>query len=304
MIADANTNSCDICNCKAFNACMSRVDECNIVDGAKNEYAALDAMISFGKLPFFDSYKLKSVKPSSQLSCIDVSIRTQSSLLAVLGTYSNFSNIVHMGCPKNTSPNSLLEMSAAVQEDKQKGTGVCVVAFNQSGSKKYRITRHGSPVNYIVDNKELVKILHVILEGGNSICWYWDCELEPYIPVLHGADKNMWVTLNHGGQPKCLEYVCVGGSRVMQSFYSHFNNRDTLTINTGPGLVSMYARRSDESLVFSVIHDCINGVSKDGKCYFCSYVSSVHSQKHTGAKSKAALGTFKLSHALEEILDS
>ncbi len=90
----------------------------------------------------------------------------------------------------------------------------------------------------------------------------------------------------------------------MQSFYSHFNSHDTITINTGSGLASVYTKRSDSYLTSSVVRDCINGKSKSGKCYFCSYISNIHLQKHTSTKGEAALGTFKLTPVLEGILNS
>ena len=205
MSVSVGVSKCSICDCAAFDACMLHVNECGIADNIKNEYAALDTMITSNKLPFFDFHKLKSVEPKSQLSCVNTSIHVQSSLLAVLGTYPNFSNIIHMGCPRGVNSETLFEMSAALQKNEQKGTSICVTIVNDDNNEEYRVAMCGSSVIHTVRSRDLVRVLCTVLEGGNSICWYWDHRLRWCIPALHGADKNMWVTLNHNKQPRCLE---------------------------------------------------------------------------------------------------
>lgn len=295
---------CDLCRCISLNECMKHTNECSVDSEIKSEYAAIDATITSGNLPFIEPHKLRSPIPSGQVSCVDSNIYVESTLVAVLGTYSNFHNIIHMGHPNTLDSASLLNLSLSFQARTKQGVGICVTPVPGCNSAEYKLSMHGSYASHTVNKSGLVKFLAVVLEGGNNICWYWDYGFRWCIPVLHGSDNNIWVDMKHKDQPANLEYVGLGGSRTMQCFHSHFKDNATLTINTGSGLMSTQTRKDETLLLASVVSDCVNGVSKDRKCYFCSYVNEIHKQKHTIAKKDAVLGTLRLTRTLMEALDS
>lgn len=296
------TDLCRVCKCGSFGSCLKHANNCNVTQKGANEYAAVDSAICFGSLPFLDHHELKSPVPQEQVSCVDPSLWVVSTLLVVLGSYPGFSNIIHMGCPEGVPSGLLLDASMSLQQKEQKGSGVCVTRVGATDDE-YDVMMYGNPVVRRFRKRELVQFLSLVLESSGAMCWYWDNKLKWCTSTLHGADGNMWITLNGGDSSRHLNYVGVGGSRTMQCFYSHFEENRTLTINTGSGLASALPKGDDRLFLASVVRDLVNSVSKDGKCYFCAYVCSIHEKIHSGASTRGLLGTLALSPALKEVLD-
>ena len=297
-------DSCTVCKCKGLAESVSHVDECNAASGIESEYAALDAIISSGVLPFLESHKLKSIMPEEQISCFNANISTQSTLLSVLGTYSNFRNIIHMGYPKGMDTVSLTDISTSLRETGQVGLVICVTVGSGNTEDEYKVSMPSSSAFSVVNRKALLEFLSAVLEGDNNICWYWDCKLKWCAPMLHSNDNNIWVNMVSEAEEPLVEYVGVSGSRTMQCFHSCFKDGKFLTLNTGPAFVLTDPNTSVKPFFASVVRDFVNGAPKDKRCYFCSFLHALHMKKHTKSGVDSVLGTLKLTHALEEALNS
>lgn len=274
------SRQCGLCSDPLFLQCTSHAQSCTVGNPSNNQYAALDALISYGTVPVSEAGGMLSKVPTTQVACVRPELESASTLLAVMHAYSGFENSVHVGKPDDVTVESLLVASVSLSSHGRMGVHVCVL----QDPKGYRVVSTASAVPVFVDDKGVVEALTALLDDGKGFVWYWDTQMHWVAPMVHGAGNNVWVQDYHKDAPVGSSFFGCYGSRLLQRFYTRAAGESLVTANTGPCL---HVPRGHAARAASYVF--CNDVDKDGKCYFCAYLCKVHEKVHTQDRAKPPL---------------
>ena len=184
-----------------------------------------------------------------------------------------------MGCPEGITPSDLVSLSDLLRDSRTGGsTIVCAPTTVDEKSKGFLVTRSGRSTETCMYESVTLDILSKVLEVENSFCCYWKDDVSWYTYKIQSNNRSMWTCVASLGVARTIRPIGLSGSRAMLFFHTDPLSSAGLTVNCGVAKMDIDNMKETftKYSVASSVCDLTNAVLSDNRCYFCSYVVSVH----------------------------
>lgn len=252
------------------------VDSCIDVHNRQSDpyqFAAVDAHIDHMELPLLDSTDMHAQSQKLFNGCILDDKIDCATMFAILGTYTNASNIIvfHDG---TSGIDSLLNIIAEHRIIYSPGVTIKICPV-ESDSKLFDITIYETGVSIRVTEGRMLSIAsNLALNECSIICYLYPGSVGYANPITTSM-KSIWIT--NGSD--LLSVVGADGYKLMPKFYCVPSIECTYRLNTGAARIEFKRHVSvQQTQLNSTVMSLLNAVTKDKRCYYCQYMNRVHRQ--------------------------
>lgn len=252
----------DFCNKNGVGTCS--------VKASCLQFAAIDSHIAYKELPAFRKSDFNA--SSSELtSCVNNNFSLCATVIALIGTYSNAGNIVLFASKTTLLDNTLrilseyrLKMSAGI---------TVLVSPADSNNGSFEISVYEKSLCITVTENKMLSFVNSLTKSAMSMVLYLYPGSVGYASFLQLSERSIWVS----SVSERLNMTGTKGVKFIPMFYCKPTIENLLSINTGDAVIDIGSNVSEmQPLIDSMVSSAISAGTKDGKCYFCSYITNIH----------------------------
>jgi hypothetical protein len=247
-----------------------KIGSCNIHrKDIRNQFAAVMAHIENMELPLIFDFTPNG-PPVEFLPCIkDTNVSIKYTILALLFSCPNFTNIVvFASCKSDINP--ILRFVSSLRMRLNSGTTVCI---SKEAANSFVLDVHEIKAKIEVTENIMLSMISDIVQKQGTIVIYLDSNLIEYHKHFNMHERSLCITFNSGnfGSEKS---AC---SVLMPMFYNVPKIENLVKIRAG-SLMRTVLNESSMALQINTICDSLLcAVTSNNMCYFCAYVTRIHS---------------------------
>ena len=235
-------------------------------------FAALDSHISNMELPTIKSDSMYGTNVSEFGACVKPTWCELSTIIAVIGSYSNVANLILFNT-EDDHISDLLELVSSRRLHSRPGVTVSVTPI-LSHEHMFKITIFEANRILVVSESKMISMVSELSQYDMSLVMYLYDGSEGYSAVVTPSEKSMWISC----ASNTMAMVGSTESRLMPKFFSAADVGSVLRINVGPGVAEIQKDRDKIQLQLNSLSRWIlSGRSKFGECYYCAYLNRIHS---------------------------
>lgn len=285
MLCSSTSEDCSFNSTEALKYVSQKIRSCSRTSMHRYQFAATDAFIESAELPYIpkDSF-MASAQPVFR-ACIDDIAKSISTLIAVVGSYPNTNDIV-VFCSNDTNVGDVICSINAVRPKSSWGVTYTVQSNRVSNNVVHTITFGDRLNTATVSDSVLQDVLQQILNKSETMSWYLPGSSLTYSAPTRGIPGHMWVNASDRRTERgaITRSAC---SRMLPEFYSDGCIESLISVNFGPEDYLVESNPINiQARVNTVREYVLNATTKQKKCYYCSYLSSIHDQVCSGVQNK------------------
>ena len=267
---------CKMCSSPALRSLVDISNGCSRQQEKINNYAASVASVDSLSLPLIwpESY---AAKRQHAENCVSSESANISTLVCVLGSLRSYKDVVFIGFPKNISPLTLVEVADDMRA--AAGWSTLVVDTSDVNTEKVTVTITSSDRSFSCSQRTATWAVAALAEHPGCVIWVWDENAAWLTSQVIGHHATLWVC--DISTPSMLIARPSGSTSCayMRKMYTSQDSDEYITVNCGipeMNVLNVASPRFHGARDFVDIGSiCCN---PGGKCYPCSYISSVHRQ--------------------------
>jgi hypothetical protein len=241
--------------------------ECG-VEHSSRQYAAIDAYIDNLELPLAPSRSFCGVRNQPKF-CMKQHAALESSILAIIGTYINASNII-VFMEKSDSMSTFLRHISRIRSSRCPGV-TASVSFN-GNSDKFEVVTYETNTHWNLSEKDMIAAISQLSNSDKSITFYLDQNLLVYATYIHSNPRSMWIYRSLSS----VQVVGASGSDVMPMLYAEIHADNCLRLNMGRAQIETQTIDTILRQVYAISSNIMSAVSRDNLCYCCAYMKRLH----------------------------
>lgn len=237
----------------------------------RKQYAAIDSHISYRELPIISASNFCSEEAVANV-CIKDDFTLEATILAIVGTYSNVGNLIFF----IENDNKFKEVLSIVSNFRLKYSAGITMSIHRSSIQEgyFDITVHENNKRYSVSEDQMLSSVNDFSQRDKSMIFYLYPEAVGYSNAINTSSTSIWVSVLTG----VLNMTGMNGSRLLPIFYTQPEDDKFLSINVGAPSINITTNVSQVKPQYeTMVSKAISSVSKDGYCYYCAYLDSIHS---------------------------
>lgn len=237
----------------------------------RSQYAAIDSHISHRELPIIDRQNFASENFEAD-TCIKPDFSLCATILAIVGTFSNVGNLIFFVDNVNILRETL-DIISSFRMKYSAGTtiSICKSVTQDEG---FVVTAHETHTTYTVSENQMLSIVNSITSNEKSMIFYMYDGSVGYSNAIQISSKCIWIS----AVSEILNMSGMCGNRFLPIFYRRSDDIALLSMNVGPPTIDINISKHKIKPQFNgITSEAISATSKDGLCYYCAYLESVHS---------------------------
>lgn len=254
---------------------LHMVHLCSRQNTCLNQFAAVDTFIERLDLPYVHEGMLMAPSPSKLETCVDTNISSISTLIAIVGSYRNLSNIF-IFCDSRVDVKDVIRSVNAVRSSIPRGTTCIVQSLYQQDGIHHTLTYANGDRVIQTNDEGLSYGLQRMSASPNSMSYYMSQESSQYSTFIKGIPGHMWINAVSDTTGIC-KLIRSEHSRILPMFYSDAKVEHLASVNFGgQDRNTDFSIGDTEAKLNSVVAYMLNATTKFRKCYYCSYFSTLH----------------------------
>jgi len=251
-----------------------RVGGCTVdksFEKKRMQYTAIDAHIEHRELPVINLNGFCSDGTETNV-CIKEDFTVTATILAIVGTYSNVGNLIFF----IEEQDEIFDIIDVIASCRIKYSVGITVSIRRSAVQDgyFVLTIHETHRTLTIPEGQMLSTVNDLASKDKSMLFYMYDNAVGYSNIIHTSNNNIWVSVISNA----LNMSGMNGSRLMPVFYTEPSEGMVLSINTGIPTVNVNFNIDKIRPQYnSIISGAISSASKDGLCYYCAYLESIHS---------------------------
>lgn len=300
MICDLSVSECAFNKSKTLQSIARKVHTCGFNGATEGQFAAIDAFIGSLDLPYVDSNGMMSAPCDTFKACQDTDVSLVSTLISLTSSYRQVRNVVVFDDDVEIAQ-SIVNSIDAVRTKGNAGI-TCVVSMKEKGSQDYivNVSTITSPIT--VKRPQLMEVLKVIMDVDYSLTWISSSRSMELATATQQRSTSMWVN-NTGTATDAVSLAGSYGTRILPVMYTLPTTSNTVSVNFGSPSPNLASQTKDTSMRLNVVvSQIINASANNRKCYYCSFMETIHDRVCSVHKSASDVYTFSFSDTVNDIL--
>lgn len=274
MICETTTTGCVLNKSKTLQSIAKKVRECEFSGITEGQFAAVDAFIASVDLPYIDSNGMMSAPCDEFRACEDTNVSLVSTLISLISSYREVRNVIVFD--DDTGIARCIVNTVDMVRTKGNAGITCTVSVTENNGHDYivNVSTISSPIT--VKQPELTDVLKVIMDVDYSLTWISSPRSIELAIAMQRKPTNMWVN-NTGTATDTVSLTGSYGTRILPMMYTLPTTNNAVSVNFGSPLPSLAPRVQDTRMrLNTVVSQIINAGTKNHKCYYCSFMETVH----------------------------